>query len=292
VLVNSILFKKLEVKLMKVIDFIKNKSEKLELPDNYYHGLCLPENFALPNSILLFFARWGVSEEQYHGRYQLVIPFDPVIYCVEKFRYELKSGIGLFLEPWQKHSHQLSSENILCERLLITFTLPIKQFYLPDSHLVEISERAENILIKLLDCYREHRTTELAWHLAELLNELSEKKIEAKEQKLSELTAKSLGLIAKNIGNAMDIQFLADQLGISTSHLRMIFRKDMGWSIGKYIAEQRRMLACMQLQNRDLPIQQIAENCGFTSICAFSHFFKNKTGFSPAEFRKIQQISE
>ena len=40
------------------------------------------------------------------------------------------------------------------------------------------------------------------------------------------------------------------------------------------------MLACMQLQNRDLPIQQIAENCGFTSICAFSHFFKNKTGFS------------
>ena len=277
---------------MKVIDSIKNESEKLELPDNYYHGQCLPEKFELPDSILLFFARWGVSEEQYHGRYQLVIPFTPVVYCVEKFRYELRPGIGLYLEPWQKHSHQLSSENILCEGLLITFELSSTQHYLPDSHLVEISEKAENILTELLVCYREHRTVELAWHLVELLNELSKKSIQAKEQKLSEVTAKILGLIAKNISNAMDIQFLADQLGISASHLRMIFRKDMGVSIGKYISEQRRMLACMQLQNSDLPIQQITENCGFASICAFSHFFKNKTGLSPAEFRKMHQASE
>ena len=91
----------------------KSESEKLELPENYYHGLYLPEKFALPDSILVFFSRWGVSEEQYHGRYQLVIPFAPVIYCVEKFRYELQPGMGLLLAPWQKHNHLPGSENIL-----------------------------------------------------------------------------------------------------------------------------------------------------------------------------------
>ncbi|MBE6358807.1 MAG: helix-turn-helix transcriptional regulator [Lentisphaerae bacterium] len=271
---------------MKVIDFLKSESEKLELPENYYHGLYLPEKFALPDSILVFFSRWGVSEEQYHGRYQLVIPFAPVIYCVEKFRYELQPGMGLLLAPWQKHNHLPGSENILCERLLITFELPCQQYYLPDSHLVELSDKAENILTELLECYRERRTVELAWHLTELLKELSGKSVEVNEQRLSELTAGTLGLIAKNIRNALDIQFLADSLGISASHLRMIFRKDMGVSIGKYISEQRMILACMLLQNSDLSILQIAENCGFASICAFSHFFKNKTGVSPAEFRK------
>lgn len=271
---------------MKVIDFLKSESEKLELPENYYHGLYLPEKFALPDSILVFFSRWGVSEEQYHGRYQLVIPFAPVIYCVEKFRYELQPGMGLLLAPWQKHNHLPGSENILCERLLITFELPCQQYYLPDSHLVELSDKAENILTELLECYRERRTVELAWHLTELLKELSGKSVEVNEQRLSELTAGTLGLIAKNIRNALDIQFLADSLGISASHLRMIFRKDMGVSIGKYISEQRMILACMLLQNSDQSILQIAENCGFASICAFSHFFKNKTGVSPAEFRK------
>ncbi|MBQ9787225.1 MAG: helix-turn-helix transcriptional regulator [Lentisphaeria bacterium] len=277
---------------MKVIDFLKSECEKLELPENYYHGLCMPEKFALPDSILVFFSRFGVSEAQYHGRYQLVIPFAPVIYCVETIRYELQPGMGLLLEPWQKHNHLPGSENILCERLLITFELPCQQYYLPDSHLVELSGKAENILTELLECYREQRTVKLAWHLTELLKELSDKSIEVNEKRLSALTAHALGLIAKNIHNALDIQFLADQLDISASHLRMIFRKEMGVSIGKYISEQRMILACMQLQNSNLPIQQIAEKCGFASICAFSHFFKNKTGFSPAEFRKMQQMPE
>lgn len=277
---------------MKVIDFLKSECEKLELPENYYHGLCMPEKFALPDSILVFFSRFGVSEAQYHGRYQLVIPFAPVIYCVETIRYELQPGMGLLLEPWQKHNHLPGSENILCERLLITFELPCPQYYLPDSQLVELSGKAENILTELLECYRERRTVKLAWHLTELLKELSDKSIEVNEKRLSALTAHALGLIAKNIHNALDIQFLADQLDISASHLRMIFRKEMGVSIGKYISEQRMILACMQLQNSNLPIQQIAEKCGFASICAFSHFFKNKTGFSPAEFRKMQQMPE
>lgn len=271
---------------MKVIDFLRSESEKLELPENYFHGLCLPEKFALPDSILLFFSRWGVSEEQFHSRYSLVIPFAPVVYCVENFRYELSPGMGLLLLPWQRHNHLPGSEEMLCERLLITFDLPVSQHYLPDSPLLELSGKAMELLKTLLQCYREHRVTELSWSLAILLKELSGKRLALPEQRLAELTTGALKIITKNMAQALDIQFIADQLNISVSHLRMVFRKDMHISIGKYIADQRLLLACMQLKNSDLPIQQIAENCGFSSICAFSHFFKNKSGISPAEFRK------
>lgn len=273
---------------MKVIEFLKKSGGELELPENYYHGLCLPEKFALPDSILLFFVKWGVSEEQAHSRYSLVIPLAPMIYCVENFRYELSPGMGLLLLPWQKHHHLPGSEGRLCERLLITFELPSSQCYLPDSPLLELSETAQEMLKKLLRIYRERRITELSLTLAVLLNELSGKMVPVAEQRLTELTAESLKIISKNMKSALDIQFIADLLDISVSHLRMVFRKDMGVSIGKYIAEQRLLLACTLLKNSESGIQQIAENCGFASVCAFSHFFKNKTGLSPMTFRKLE----
>ncbi len=271
---------------MKVMDFLKKSSREIELPENYFHGLCLPEKFALPDSILLFLAEWGVSAKQEHSRYLLVIPFAPVIYCVENFRYELSPGMGLLLQPWQKHHHLPGSEGILCERLLITFELPSHQDYLPDSPLFELSDTAQEMLKKLLCIYRERRVAELSWHLAMLLNELSGKMLPVVEQRLTELTAESLKIISENMRSPLDIQFIADQLNISVSHLRMVFRKDMGVSIGQYIAEQRMQLACTLLKNRELTIRKIAENCGFASVCAFSHFFKNKTGISPMTFRK------
>lgn len=271
---------------MKIIDFLKAESENLELPENYFRGLCLPERFALPDSILLFFSRWGVRDEYIHGRYQLVVPFSPVIYCVEKSRYELTSGMGLLLSPWQKHSHLHCSENILCERLLVTFELPSSQSYLPDSPLFALSDKAMEYLEMLLEDYRSRRMPELSWGLTMLLKELSGKTIPVAEQSLSELTAGALALINKNIRTVLDIPSVADQLRISASHLRMVFRRDMGISIGKYIAEQRLHLACVLLQNQHLSIQAIAENCGFASLCAFSHFFKKEMGVSPALFRR------
>jgi len=270
---------------MKIIDFLKAGSEKLVLPENYYHGWCLPDNFALPDSILMFFARWGVSDEQVHGRYQLVIPFAPVIYFVENSRYELQRGLGLLLSPWQKHNHMPDSEKVLCERLIITFELPTAQDYLPGDQLVELSDTAMEYAAEMLTLYRQHQMPELSWQLVKLLKELSGRMSSNYEKKISEATSRSLSIISKNIGSALDIQFIADELQLSASYLRMIFRKDMGISIGRYIAEQRGILACCQLLDTDLSIQQISENSELEKIYANSHFLKNKIDKSPQEFR-------
>lgn len=270
---------------MKIIDSIKSASEKLAMPENYFHGLCLPEGFALPDNILMFYSRWGVSAEQAHGRYQLVIPFSPVIYCVEQSRYELDAGMALFLSPWQKHNHLPGSEKVLCERLIITFALPSPQRYLPGYQLLEFSEAARRHTAEMLQCYAQRNLPALAWNLMRLLQELTGNATAPQEKKLSELTVNCLALITRNLRNAPDIQFLADKLKISASHLRMTFRRDMGIGIGKFIADQRLLAACVQLQNHELSIQQIADNCGFASISAFCHFFKNKTGLSPRHFR-------
>ena len=58
-----------------------------------------------------------------------------------------------------------------------------------------------------------------------LLNELSGIAPSIPEKKLSDITSNTLELITKNIGNAIDIQLLADKLKLSASHLRSIFRR-------------------------------------------------------------------
>ena len=86
------------------------------------------------------------------------------------------------------------------------------------------------------------------------------------------------------MGEAVDFQLLAKQLGMSYSNFRRVFKKETGHAPGEYFIEMK-INRAKQLLLADKSIQEVADLLGFDSTYYFSRLFKSRTGSSPSTFR-------
>ncbi len=80
---------------------------------------------------------------------------------------------------------------------------------------------------------------------------------------------------------------IAEQMCISESQLRRLFRKVVHQSPLEYLLSVRISHAKDLLLYSRKPISEIAEECGFTSFYYFCRVFKRQTGLTPSQFRKL-----
>jgi len=80
---------------------------------------------------------------------------------------------------------------------------------------------------------------------------------------------------------------LALQAEISEVHFRRCFKQIYHVSPQQYLTDLRLNKAKELLRYDMLPVTQIAGICGFADPCYFSRLFKQKTGFSPSEYRTL-----
>lgn len=78
---------------------------------------------------------------------------------------------------------------------------------------------------------------------------------------------------------------LAKLIHVSPSYFHHRFTDTFGISPGNYVRGIRLNQACRLLADPDLPISQIAADTGYTNISNFNRQFKNRTGFTPKEYR-------
>lgn len=81
------------------------------------------------------------------------------------------------------------------------------------------------------------------------------------------------------------VQFIAEHLNISPNYLSRSLQLLTGQSTKNFIHDKLIDLAKEQLSITDLSVSEIAYNLGFEHSQSFSKLFKNKTNFSPLEFR-------
>lgn len=86
------------------------------------------------------------------------------------------------------------------------------------------------------------------------------------------------------MGEAVDFQLLAKQLGMSYSNFRRVFKKETGHAPGEYFIEMK-INRAKQLLLADKSIQEVADLLGFDSTYYFSRLFKSRAGSSPSTFR-------
>ena len=90
----------------------------------------------------------------------------------------------------------------------------------------------------------------------------------------------------------LSVEDIALKANYSPSHFRKLFRKFTGVSPKVYILNKRLTAAKNLLENSDLPINTISNNCGYPDNFQFSALFKKHTGFSPTSYRmKNSKIS-
>ena len=269
--------------LNRNLDKLFAASCRLPEPANLYEGVSLPDDFELPDNLLLFFHDFCAAAPNAHHRYTLVFPFAEMRYYVDQLQYDLKPGQMLLLRPYQLRF--LSPESAGYQRFFITITLRKPQPYLPKTTVCELHEACYALLKQMLDFYAKKSPSDLAILLFHLLRDLSESTTFAASRKMSPEIAEAIRFISENLQNPFNNKDVALHLNMSESNLRRRFRDEIGQTMKNYIAKQRLKLAQHCLRKTQMRIEEVAKFCGYSSLFAFSHCFKHQMGISPIQFR-------
>jgi len=103
---------------------------------------------------------------------------------------------------------------------------------------------------------------------------------------------KACMIIRDNPARNLNIEELARELNINYSLFRRTFKKYTGLSPMQYHTSLRMKQAVYLLTNSDLSVKEISFNLGFCSVFYFSKLFKEKTGRTPSDYRKMNRSDE
>jgi len=103
------------------------------------------------------------------------------------------------------------------------------------------------------------------------------------------LVDRALTLIDRNYSRPLTDEDVANELGISTSHFRFLFRKATDKPFHKYLLATRLEKAREILLVGDQPIHLVADHVGFTSPAHFSRVFSQRFGVSPSQIRATRR---
>lgn len=92
--------------------------------------------------------------------------------------------------------------------------------------------------------------------------------------------------IDKNYQKDIGIETIADNVGMSYSYARKIFKEKTGKSMVDYLNIKRIEKAKEFLQKSDYGIMDIALKVGYNNDQSFNRFFKKYEGVSPSDFRR------
>ena len=96
----------------------------------------------------------------------------------------------------------------------------------------------------------------------------------------------SLKYIGQHYAENLMIADLADNVHMSETHYRRVFRESMNMSPTDYLNMVRIQQACRLLLKTDLPVEIIAERAGFTTMSTFNRNFRSYTNESPLRWKK------
>lgn len=109
-------------------------------------------------------------------------------------------------------------------------------------------------------------------------------------EQMPELLQRISAYMAENYDDCnFSIQDAADKLGLSSSYLSQYFKQQTGETLTSYIASLRIRKACSLLETTTMPLQMVSESVGYYNENSFIRRFKQMTGVTPGEYRKIHR---
>lgn len=110
---------------------------------------------------------------------------------------------------------------------------------------------------------------------------------QAQPTRLPPLVSAAIGHIRENYDALYGVEELAQELGVSKSHLVRVFSACVGVPPGRYLVAVRVQAAKRLLLHRDLPLDAVAGLCGFSGANYLCRVFKQETGNTPRQWRQL-----
>lgn len=120
-----------------------------------------------------------------------------------------------------------------------------------------------------------------SWVLAQL-----EQICRLKKHKRTRETQKAIQFISDYYADEhLSVQQIADEAGLSTTHLGRVFKQDTGFTVWDYLTRYRIEQSCKIMEKEDLKIYRVAEMVGYSSSQYFSQVFYKLKGIKPIEYK-------
>ena len=94
-----------------------------------------------------------------------------------------------------------------------------------------------------------------------------------------------LAWMRKNLHRPIQVDDLARRMGLSSSHFRSLFAKQIGKPVGQFLRDLRFVEAARLLRETRTPTKQISRQVGYRDVVTFHHAFKHDQGLTPGEYR-------
>ena len=94
-----------------------------------------------------------------------------------------------------------------------------------------------------------------------------------------------LDFVADHFAETITVENLANIAALSPSHFSRLFKQTIGQSPMHFVMTYRVEQAKKKLSHQDLPLIDIALECGFADQAHFSRVFKQTEGVTPKNYR-------
>jgi AraC-like DNA-binding protein/mannose-6-phosphate isomerase-like protein (cupin superfamily) len=280
------------------LESLEKAAKGLPEPRSFFRGLA-PSGFELPNNLILFqraHANMLGQEHHYHYRFVLIVNLRTEgTVALDNRTFELRPGEALLVFPHQfHHFHPPKSESI--RWLFLTFELNNPDNIAALRNKVNpLSETFRAYLGKLVQMYQEKNAQKESSTSISMLTGLALLELMQQEGRSSSRTTMARPSVIDqinryiwdNFDKDLKLSDLAEKFPYSESHLRLLFRKRMGMSLGTYIQKVKMNRARSLLVSSGLNVSQVAQSCGYDSLYSFSRAFKKTTGLSPLAYKKV-----
>ena len=116
--------------------------------------------------------------------------------------------------------------------------------------------------------------------------DVAAKRAEKTAEGVKSLYGRIIKYIEENYRNNTTGKELSDGLGMSPEHIAKQFKSELDISPAEYLRRYRVAKSMELLCGTDMPVSDVAQNCGFVDMSAFSRVFKMFEGDTPSGFRK------
>lgn len=185
---------------------------------------------------------------------------------------EMDANIGRLGEKEIDHWRNLSIVAVtLCARAAIEGGLSPSAAYRLSGFYINKSTACNDVTQILL--YRNHAVEELTRRVRE----------QKQKSHISSYTERCKDYVYGHYREKIYLDSIADNLGISSSYLSRLFKKEMGVNLQDFINDVRVEKAANLLVYSEEPLPRIAEYVNFPSQSYFGKIFKEKMGMTPRQ---------
>lgn len=127
---------------------------------------------------------------------------------------------------------------------------------------------------------------EIAKEIIDRCESIASPLFESANSPSGQLVDRALAIVDRNFAKDLSDTLVAQQLGLSTSHFRFLFKQATGSPFHKYLIAVRLEKARLMLIEQGLPVSQVASAVGFTGLSHFSRAFAQRFSASPTSLRR------